>query len=371
MGFTGKEADEEVGLVYFGERYLIARVGRWASADPLHVHRAGGGETLNAFHYVGGNLLQAMDPVGLDGEPPSAGALAASTDAVSDPGALGTTGESGQTELSVGDTRRAPGEIGAGIGLALDEAAMDASFLSLLEEQPTAATRLDETVRALTDPASSTVDRIAALATGVTALLEIAGADPDGLTGTLYATAAVAGIATSYADNLETATSSDASLVDRAYAVTRLVIGALTLAMAAVGMVRMARSTTIRVHTLHPADVETGAVNPIVDFEWRARAPRELIGTSRCERIAVAISDHIGGDIARIESSIGRDGFLGPLRGHEGSSPVWNSHDVVVRHGRIYDEITGPSGMAASEYRAMWAETSGINWSQVDDLLNR
>ena len=64
MGFTGKEADEDVGLVYFGERYLIARVGRWASPDPLHVNGAGGGEALNAFHYVAGNLLGARDALG-------------------------------------------------------------------------------------------------------------------------------------------------------------------------------------------------------------------------------------------------------------------------------------------------------------------
>jgi RHS repeat-associated protein len=64
-GFTGKEADEEVGLVYFGERYLIPRIGRWASPDPLSIHAAGGGEALNAYHYVSGNLLQARDPLGL------------------------------------------------------------------------------------------------------------------------------------------------------------------------------------------------------------------------------------------------------------------------------------------------------------------
>src|SRR5690606_24501276 len=65
-GFTGKEADEEVGLVYFGERYLIPRIGRWASADPLAVHAVGGGEALNSYHYVGGNLLQGRDPDGLE-----------------------------------------------------------------------------------------------------------------------------------------------------------------------------------------------------------------------------------------------------------------------------------------------------------------
>lgn len=65
-GFTGKEGDEEVGVVYFGERYLIARLGRWASPDPLHVHAAGGGEALNSYHYVEGNLLSSRDPLGLD-----------------------------------------------------------------------------------------------------------------------------------------------------------------------------------------------------------------------------------------------------------------------------------------------------------------
>ncbi|MBZ0117173.1 MAG: hypothetical protein K8H88_09275, partial [Sandaracinaceae bacterium] len=65
MGFTGKESDEEVGLTYFGERYLISRIGRWASPDPLQVHAAGGGEAINGYHYVAGNLLQARDPLGL------------------------------------------------------------------------------------------------------------------------------------------------------------------------------------------------------------------------------------------------------------------------------------------------------------------
>jgi RHS repeat-associated protein len=67
-GFTGKEADEEVGLTYFGERYLVQRLGRWATPDPLSVHAAGGGEALNGYHYVSGNLLQARDPLGLYGD---------------------------------------------------------------------------------------------------------------------------------------------------------------------------------------------------------------------------------------------------------------------------------------------------------------
>jgi RHS repeat-associated protein len=64
-GFTGKEADEEVGVTYFGERYLIPRMGRWATPDPLAIHASGAEEAMNSYHYVAGNLLQARDPLGL------------------------------------------------------------------------------------------------------------------------------------------------------------------------------------------------------------------------------------------------------------------------------------------------------------------
>ena len=40
-------------------------MGRWASPDPLHVHAVGGGEALNSYHYVGGNMMAARDPQGL------------------------------------------------------------------------------------------------------------------------------------------------------------------------------------------------------------------------------------------------------------------------------------------------------------------
>ncbi|MDM8008750.1 MAG: RHS repeat-associated core domain-containing protein, partial [Phycisphaerae bacterium] len=66
--FTGKEEDEEVGVTYFGHRYLIARIGRWASPDPLSAHAMGGGEAGNAYHYVAGNVLQSHDANGLWGD---------------------------------------------------------------------------------------------------------------------------------------------------------------------------------------------------------------------------------------------------------------------------------------------------------------
>jgi len=63
--FTGKEEDVEVGLTYFGKRFLSAYLGRWASADPLAVHALGA--DLNVYAYVSGKLLQSVDPVGLEG----------------------------------------------------------------------------------------------------------------------------------------------------------------------------------------------------------------------------------------------------------------------------------------------------------------
>lgn len=65
-GFTGKEEDVEVGLQYFGKRYLSPYLGRWVSPDPLALHAPGTGD-LNLYAYVHGRVLQGVDPFGLDG----------------------------------------------------------------------------------------------------------------------------------------------------------------------------------------------------------------------------------------------------------------------------------------------------------------
>ncbi|HEY5955401.1 MAG TPA: RHS repeat-associated core domain-containing protein, partial [Polyangiaceae bacterium] len=64
-GFTGKEEDVQVGLTYFGKRYLSAQLGRWISPDPLGVHAPGKAD-FNLYAYVSGAVLKAVDPVGLD-----------------------------------------------------------------------------------------------------------------------------------------------------------------------------------------------------------------------------------------------------------------------------------------------------------------
>lgn len=65
-GFTGKEEDVEVGLVYFGKRFYSPQLARWMSPDPLALHDAGQGD-LNLYAYVRGMVLKVIDPLGLDG----------------------------------------------------------------------------------------------------------------------------------------------------------------------------------------------------------------------------------------------------------------------------------------------------------------
>ncbi|WP_394831366.1 hypothetical protein LVJ94_33135 [Pendulispora rubella] len=61
--FTGKEADIELGLTYFGARYYNTGIGRWMSADPLTVHQAAG--DLNPYAYVNGSPMEGTDSIGL------------------------------------------------------------------------------------------------------------------------------------------------------------------------------------------------------------------------------------------------------------------------------------------------------------------
>ena len=78
--FTGKEEDVEVGLVYFGKRYLVPAMARWASADPLAVHAPGEAD-LNLYAYVHGRVYVAVDLEGLaDVKVEGANAVAVSDD---------------------------------------------------------------------------------------------------------------------------------------------------------------------------------------------------------------------------------------------------------------------------------------------------
>ena len=75
-GFTGKESDVEVGLIYFGKRFLVPSLGRWLNPDPLALHAPGKAD-LNLYAYVSGRVFTSVDPLGLTpdsgGGPPTAG----------------------------------------------------------------------------------------------------------------------------------------------------------------------------------------------------------------------------------------------------------------------------------------------------------
>ncbi len=66
-GFTGKEADVEVGLIYFGKRFLVPSLGRWLNPDPLALHAPGKAD-LNLYAYVRGRVFASIDPLGLADE---------------------------------------------------------------------------------------------------------------------------------------------------------------------------------------------------------------------------------------------------------------------------------------------------------------
>ncbi len=60
--FTGKEEDVEVGLGYYGARYLSMGLGVWMSPDPVTIHEVG--SDPNPYAYVHGKPLVAVDPDG-------------------------------------------------------------------------------------------------------------------------------------------------------------------------------------------------------------------------------------------------------------------------------------------------------------------
>lgn len=67
--YTGKELDEETGLIYFGKRYYNPEMGRWISPDPLFVEEPKIAiektASSNLYTYVRDNPMTYVDPDGL------------------------------------------------------------------------------------------------------------------------------------------------------------------------------------------------------------------------------------------------------------------------------------------------------------------
>jgi RHS repeat-associated protein len=70
--YTGKEYDEDTGLVYFGGRYYAPELGRWITPDPLFLEKdpamlAQMSKELNLYAYVQGNPMSMYDYYGSKG----------------------------------------------------------------------------------------------------------------------------------------------------------------------------------------------------------------------------------------------------------------------------------------------------------------
>jgi len=82
------------------------------------------------------------------------------------------------------------------------------------------------------------------------------------------------------------------------------------------------------------------------------KSPNQI---KQCDVRAKQIQRKIGGDIHRITPKRGQT--LGKVKGEE---PAWPFHDVVVKNGRVYDDMTGPSGVPIDAYKKFFEYGSDI-----------
>lgn len=119
--YTGKEADVEVGLTYFGARYYSPHLHQWISPDPLTIHGAVG--DANPYAFVQGSPQRYVDPFGLSPTEHPTSCVVCGAD-----GGTGTWADLGRMGESIG---RGFGAVGSGIadgfaGLANDLFGSDA-----------------------------------------------------------------------------------------------------------------------------------------------------------------------------------------------------------------------------------------------------
>jgi RHS repeat-associated protein len=67
--YTEKEDDYALGIVYYGARYYMPGIQRWASPDPRAIHGLAG--NINPYVFVANSLYRYVDPFGLQEGPPS------------------------------------------------------------------------------------------------------------------------------------------------------------------------------------------------------------------------------------------------------------------------------------------------------------
>ena len=100
---------------------------------------------------------------------------------------------------------------------------------------------------------------------------------------------------------------------------------------------------------------------------WKKLEPGTAACASGCDEAAAAIQKALGGEIKTLRPTLGRYlGFVRNSKGHfvnpAADADGWFYHKVVVRDGRVYDVMTGPAGMPAAEYKALWLHADKINF---------
>lgn len=113
--------------------------------------------------------------------------------------------------------------------------------------------------------------------------------------------------------------------------------------------------------TQQMAQQAQGGVNAVRNTLNRLNIQWGKYCASGCEDIAVQIQKAIGGKVHRITPSSSLPGA--PTLGQRGNiSTGWYHHDVVVRNGRVYDQLTGPNGASIADYKAEWLYNDVIDF---------
>jgi RHS repeat-associated protein len=93
-------------------------------------------------------------------------------------------------------------------------------------------------------------------------------------------------------------------------------------------------------------------------------APKLIV--SGCEDIAAKVQKAIGGDFLQITPTEGK--FLGPVNYSEGSINGWSYHVAVIKDGKVFDAMTGSSGMDLSKYKAMFEYSDALKFEQTKSI---
>jgi RHS repeat-associated protein len=82
-----------------------------------------------------------------------------------------------------------------------------------------------------------------------------------------------------------------------------------------------------------------------------------------CENVAMQVQKAVGGQFLQVTAKSGNQvGTIG------GEATGWAHHVGVLKEGRVFDKLTGSSGMALDEYKKMFDFHNDLNFTAVDKI---